>query len=136
MGTLAGSRDLPTYSPSLLLQMGWVLFQPEHLLGHYSAFTCSPTRSGCVSLVEKYFPVCVVYKALEKHFRAPWAAKCCVGNRHYQTEAFPAAEGLFLRRTGTPGGLCCPGREIRMLLLVITGKGGETPVQVVRDMVG
>lgn len=26
--------------------------------------------------------------------------------------------------------------EIRMLLLVNTGKGGETPVRVVRDMVG
>lgn len=60
--------------------------------------------------MEKYFPICAVSKALEKYFRAPWAAKCC-GNRCYETEAFPAAERLFLYLTGIPGCLCCPGRR-------------------------
>ena len=74
-------------------------------------FVFSSTRGGCVSVVEKYFPVCVVCKALEKHFRAAWVAKCCGGNRHYQTEAFPAAVGPFLCLTGAPSRLYCLGRR-------------------------
>jgi len=55
-GTFAGSRDPPLALPAAAERWGALLFQPERLLGHYSIFAFSPTRRGCVSVVEKYFP--------------------------------------------------------------------------------